>query len=108
MAKSIPEKIRKHVDEIVKALNQKMSKDPRCFYTTKFKGTYPYLDRVDYEVTTHICRLKFMGRIDNWEFAIYKYSDNGYDPDEWMFPGTEQIDGTIEGAMKAGLEAYPP
>ena len=27
--------------------------------------------------------------------------------DEWMFPGNQYLDGTIEGAMKAGLEAYP-
>ena len=30
-----------------------------------------------------------------------------YDAEEWFFPGEEHIDGTIEGAMKAGLEAYP-
>ncbi len=33
---------------------------------------------------------------------------NRYDPDEWMFPGSGYLDGTVEGAMKAGLEAYPP
>jgi hypothetical protein len=42
-----------------------------------------------------------------WEFAIFKYSDERYDPDEWMFPGGEELDGTIEGAMRAGLKAYP-
>jgi hypothetical protein len=25
----------------------------------------------------------------------------------WMFPGGEHVDGTVEGAMRAGLEAYP-
>jgi hypothetical protein len=30
-----------------------------------------------------------------------------YDPDEWFFPGSEFVDGTLQGAMKAGLEAYP-
>ncbi len=42
-----------------------------------------------------------------WEFAIYKYSDGRYDPDEWFFPGSGEVDGTIEGAMQAGLQAYP-
>jgi hypothetical protein len=46
--------------------------------------------------------------MDDWEFAIYKYSSERYDPDEWFFPGVGLVDGTIEGAMKAGLEAYPP
>jgi hypothetical protein len=45
--------------------------------------------------------------MDTWEFAIYKYSDERYDPEEWMFPGAGYVDGTIKGAMKAGLEAYP-
>lgn len=45
--------------------------------------------------------------MDNWEFAIYKYSKDRYDPDEWMFPGSGHVDGTVEGAMKAGIEAYP-
>jgi hypothetical protein len=43
----------------------------------------------------------------DWEFAIFKYSDGNYDADEWMFPASEHVDGTIEGAMRAGLEAYP-
>jgi putative transposase len=44
---------------------------------------------------------------DRWEFAIYKYSDERYDADEWLFPGAGYVDGTLEGAMRAGLEAYP-
>ena len=42
-----------------------------------------------------------------WEFAIYKYSSEGYDDDEFFFPGAGNVDGTVEGAMLAGLEAYP-
>jgi hypothetical protein len=45
--------------------------------------------------------------MDNWGFAIYRYSRNFYDPDEWMFPGANFVNGTVEGAMKAGMEAYP-
>jgi hypothetical protein len=46
--------------------------------------------------------------MEDWSFAIYKYSDERYDEEEWFFPGSEHVDGTIEGAMKAGLEAYTP
>jgi hypothetical protein len=45
--------------------------------------------------------------MNRWEFAIFKWSSERYDPDEWMFPGNQYLNGTIEGAMKAGLEAYP-
>ena len=42
----------------------------------------------------------------NWVFAIYRYSTDRYHPDECFFPGEDWVDGTIEGAMKAGLDAY--
>jgi hypothetical protein len=52
--------------------------------------------------------LDFHGGMDDWKFAIYRYSRDRYDPDEWFFPGAELVDGTVQGAMKAGMEAYPP
>ena len=48
-----------------------------------------------------------LGKMDNWDFAILKYSSKRYDPEEWFFPGSDLADGTIEGAMKAGLGTYP-
>ncbi len=56
---------------------------------------------------TKLGRLKYNGQMDKWEFAVFKYSREFYDSDEWMFPGASQLDGTIEGALKAGLEIYP-
>jgi hypothetical protein len=52
--------------------------------------------------------LQYTGALERWDFAIYKYSDERSDPHEWFFPGSELVDGTIEGAMRAGLAAYPP
>jgi len=37
--------------------------------------------------------------MDQREFAIFRWSSKKYAPDEWMFPGSEFVDGTIEGAM---------
>jgi len=51
--------------------------------------------------------LKYTGDLTKWEFAIFKYSREIYDPEEWFFPGSQYVDGTIEGAMRAGREAYP-
>jgi len=45
--------------------------------------------------------------MNGWDFAIFKWSSETYDPNEWMFPGSGLVDGTVEGAMRAGLEAYP-
>jgi hypothetical protein len=44
----------------------------------------------------------------SWDFAVFKYSREQYDPHEWMFPGQELLDGTIEGALRAGMKIYPP
>jgi hypothetical protein len=77
------------------------------YYLTRYKGPYLYLDRYELGRVKQICRLKYTATLDNWEFAIFKYSEMAYDSHEWFFPGSAFVDGTIEGAMKAGLQAYP-
>jgi len=106
MAKQIPDETRQQVDEIVKSFNEG-SGDPTCYYVAHYKGDYLYLDRSDFGNIAHICRLKYTGDMNKWEFAIFKYSTERYDASEWFFPGAEHVDGTVEGAMLAGLYAYP-
>ena len=106
-AKSIPEEVKEKVETIITKFNKRSLKKNDCYYRARFKGKYLYLDRCDYSKMGQICRLAYNGKIDNWDFAIFKWSKERYDPDEWMFPGSECIDGTIEGAMRAGLKAYP-
>ena len=78
------------------------------FYVPRFKGRFLYLDRAGPGGRlSEICRLTWAGDMSRWDFAIYKYSNNRYDSDEWFFPGAEEVDGTVEGAMRAGLAAYP-
>ncbi len=105
--KGILSEIHEQIEKIVNQFNKKVIRDPECFYTTRYKGNYLYLDRNEYGNVAPICRLKYTGDMNNWEFAIYKYSRDHYDPDECFFPGEDHVDGTIEGAMKAGVEAYP-
>jgi len=108
MAKNtIPENVKKQVEEIVDKFNRGAIKNPTDYYFTRYRGKYLYLSRSRYGSTDPICRLEYTGSMDGWKFAIYKYSSGRYDPDEWMFPGAEHIDGTVEGAMEAGLGAYP-
>ena len=106
--KSVPQDVMTQVDKIVEEFNQKVIRTPNVYYHTRFRGRFLYLERFDYGRSGPICRLSYMGSIDNWEFAIYKYSKERYDPEEWFFTGAGHVDGTVEGAMKAGLEAYPP
>lgn len=77
------------------------------FYSL-FKGDFLYLNRIEGKRDGPIARLKFKGKIDNWEFAIFRWSNERYDPHEFLFRGANHIDGSIEGALKARHAAYPP
>ena len=107
MEKSIPESIRKQVDETVNHFNQQVIKGPIYFYTTRYEDNFLYLDRTSRGVSLPICRLKYTGIMGEWEFAIYMYNTQRYNPDEKLFSGSGNVDGTVEGALRAGLEAYP-
>ena len=107
MKKDIPDDVKEKVLDIVERFNRENSRRPDCYYTARFQGKYLYLDRSDYGNIGPICRLKYTGKMDDWRFAIFKWSSERYNPEERMFPGSELVDGTIEGAMKAGLQAYP-
>ena len=104
----IPNEIREQVAERIQAFNTQVLKDPNVSYLPRYRGAFLYLDRHAYGRTGQICRLRYTGTIDRWVFAIFKYSSQRYDADEWLFPGSGHLDGTIEGAMQAGMEAYPP
>ncbi|MFH0989618.1 MAG: hypothetical protein V1799_06330 [bacterium] len=102
----IPEVIQEQVTKIVLRFNKQVLKPPDYRYVPRFEENYLFLDRYEFGRLSPICRLKYHGQMENWGFAIYRYSIDRYDPEEWWFPGSELVDGTVEGAMKAGLEAY--
>ena len=105
-SKGIPESVNEEVEKTVERFNEESIGAPDRHYSVRYRGNYLYLDRVEYGKAGPIYRLKLNGSMDNWDFAIYKYSTESYDPDEWFFPGSESVDSTVEGAMKAGLKAY--
>jgi hypothetical protein len=105
--KSIPDEVKAELAAIIERFNQEIGQQYRAQYVPRYRGNYLYLDRVDFMGNqSQICRLTYTGDLNSWGFAIYKFSDNRYDPDEWMIPGLGYLDGTVEGAMKAGLEVY--
>lgn len=95
--------LKDQVEWIVKKFNLKNKTDYRC----RFRRGFVYLDRSDqYGGFGPVSRLKYTGKLDDWDFAIFKYSSEFYAEGE-IFPGGELLDGTIDGALKAGLKAYP-
>jgi hypothetical protein len=105
--KAIPDEVRAQVEARVDKFNREVIKHPWRFFSVRFRGKFAYLDREMHGYIGQRARLTYTGDMERWEFAIYKYSDERYDPNEWMFPGAEHIDGTIEGALRAAMEAYP-
>ena len=104
--KLVDEFNRTNLKESTSLLNAFFPSKVKRGYSARFKGKYLYQDRTDRYEPLPICRLKWNGKMDNWDFAIYKYSNEKYDPEEWFFPGEELVDGTVAGAMKAGMAAY--
>ena len=100
--------IKLQADAIVARFNaEELRNKPYAHYVTSYRGAHLYLGHELGGRFGPICRLTYTGDMSHWEFAIYKYGGGVYDPDEWFFPGAEEADGTIEGAMRAGLKAYP-
>jgi hypothetical protein len=55
-----------------------------------------------YQRPSKLCRLKYTGDINHWDFEIYKYSDMWYDTDkEFPFGG-----GTVEECFDAADSLY--
>ena len=79
-SKSIPQEVKRQVDEAVTRFNQSVIRGTNRCYITRYRGSYLYLDRFDYGRSCPICRLKYTGDINGWKFAIFKYSDERYDP----------------------------
>jgi hypothetical protein len=104
---AVPVEVRDEILRIIAQFNEEVLAGSERRYVPRFKGKYLYLDREDFGTVGRICRLEYIRRKRLWEIAIYKYSTDRYDPEEWFFPGSELVDGTIEGALKAGMQAYP-
>ena len=105
--KSIPDHVKSEVIKIIDRFNREELNDSYCMYTPRSRGSYLYLDRDDgSHPPSPICRLRYTGDMNKWEFAIFKYSSMRYDPDECMFPGVECVNGKVEGALRAGMKAY--
>ena|SRR3990167_6520500 len=81
----------------------------RYKYFPDARGKFIYLARMKPgdEFYERLGRLTYEGDKENMKFAIFRFSSGKYDAKDWLFPGFQHLDGTIEGALKAIIEAYP-
>jgi len=105
-ATAIPDEVKEEALLTIDRFNRKRLAGTGYSFVARFQGKHLYLDRDEFGQAVPICRLQYRGAGKPWGFAIYKYSSERYDPGETWFPGFELVDGTVEGAMKAGMRAY--
>ena len=68
----------------------------------KFEGLIRLQAKRSERKPSKLCRLRYSGDINSWEFEIYKYSDNWYDTEgEFPFAG-----GTVEECFDAAASLY--
>lgn len=103
---AIPKEVREQVQAIVDQFNREAFADGERSYIPRFKGNYLYLDRRDYGSVGPICRLEYTGDMQNWQFAMYQFCSAQYGSGGSSFPGAHFLDGTVQGAMKAGAQGY--
>src|SRR5262249_47175058 len=89
----IPDAVKTDVAARVEHFNTAVIRTPHCMYVPRYKGKFLYLDRQDYGRLHPVCRLEYTEKMEDWSFAIYKYSDERYDEEEWFFPGAGHVDG---------------
>ncbi len=77
-------------------------------YYPDARGKFIYLVQISADGSLQrLGRLTYEGDVENMDFAIFKFTSGKYDPKERWFPGSQYLDGTIEGALKALMEAHP-
>lgn len=102
----IPDSVREEALRWIDQFNRTTLAGTGYAFVGRFQGAFLYLDRNEHGQVLPICRLRYRSASKCWDFAIYKYSSEQYDAYETWFPGFELVDGTVEGAMKAGMRAY--
>lgn len=103
-------KILKHVKEEVERIVERFNKEHLSgqgrAYVARFRGNYLYFDRSDFG---NVGRYAVSNTPAKWMIGSLSYTKSPgmhISSDEFFFPGEENLDGAIEGAMKCGLEAY--
>jgi len=106
---TISDEIKEQVQKIVDEYNRTDLRKLGCKFVCSYKSKFLYLSLDEgFPQLAPTIRLKFTGDIKKWEFAIFKWSSETYTTDYFFIPGSEFVDGTVLGAMKAGIAAYPP
>ena len=71
---TIPPEIQTQIETIVAVFNRSHFPKPERGYQPRIRGRFLYLDRCDLVDPFETCRLTYKGKLDNWDFAIYRHN----------------------------------
>jgi hypothetical protein len=86
----IPEQVRQYVFEQLATFEEQPLE-------VTFHGRFCYVSHADQP----LCHLAYRGETDDWDFAIYRYSRDTYDPNVLFMPTHDTVRGCVSVAMHA-------
>lgn len=105
--REIPENVRRALKERLERHAARKWKGLYREIIVRFRRNFAYVDvleavadmkgekhRESEAIPTHLCRMRYLGDINKWEFAFYKYSDERYEPcylPSGSFTGTPEM-----------------
>jgi len=104
--KSIPHRLQIEIDRIRTAFNLRVLREEELRYVAQFRSGYLYLLYDTPDGVEPFCRLEFTGDMNRWDFSVYRSTSKRFHPPAQSFAGNAFLDGTVEGALKAGVVAY--
>ena len=99
---AIPDQARSRLEQRLEARRRERWKDLRDL-KVRYRGDHAYLTGTDTDGPLSLCRLHYHGSPDNWGFACYLASKDGYE--ESILP-TGSFTGTPEDALDCACGLY--
>jgi len=87
-----------HLAEKLIETTETLGREHNRSLSIEIKQVYAYI----YEGEGPLCRLKYLGKGDEWGFTIFKYSSMAFSTNEFIFP----IKGTMHDLIGEALRAY--
>lgn len=104
----VPISLQSKLCDRASAFSKKELPGAKYRYFPDARGKFIYLCRLwPNGDTQRLGRLTYEGDPENMEFAIFKFRSGKYDPKDKEFPGSQYLDGTLEGALRALTAAHP-
>jgi hypothetical protein len=89
---AVPMEIQSEIGKRVTAFNDKYLSKKGGRYWADARGKFIYLRYGDeFQTSDPICRLTYHGDLENMDFAIFKWSTEKYDPNEFCITSTEHL-----------------